>query len=85
MYYSYFFILIALFISFENSQCKNEQGKKARIMKVTISIIVLVSTALYITIEKQYNSQLRIDKIKTLNKNNYIKKTQNKDKIRKMK
>ena len=23
-----FFILIALFISFENSQCKNEQGKK---------------------------------------------------------
>lgn len=75
-----FFILIALFISFENSQCKNEQGKKARIMKVTISIILLVSTALYITLEKQYNSQLRIDKIKTLTKQLY-KENANKDKL----
>ncbi len=74
-----FFILIALFISFESSQCKNNQGKKAIIIKVVISIIILISTTLYITLEKQYNSQLRIDKIKTLTKELYKEKV-NKDK-----
>ncbi len=75
-----FFILIALFISFESSQCKNNQGKKAIIIKVVISIIILISTTLYITLEKQYNSQLRIDKIKTLTKELYKEKV-NKDKL----